>query len=108
MRNRRSTGWVFGLAGSALAHVGLVLGLFALGRDASADPASELAAMTATPIDLVPDVTLTDHASPSTALEPAVAERPLDAPPGDKDNPVAVTVAPADADGRARLAPAPD
>ncbi len=101
---------MFGLAGSALAHVGLVLGLFVLGRDASADvdPASELAAMTATPIDLVADVALTDHVSPPMVLEPAVAERPWDAPPGDKDNPVAVTVAPAAADGRARLAPAPD
>jgi TonB family protein len=110
MRNRRSTGWMFGLAGSALAHVGLVLGLFALGRDAPADvdPGSELATMTATPIDLIADVALADHASPSTVLEPAVAERPWDAPAGDKDNPVAVTVAPADADGRTRLAPAPD
>src|SRR6187401_2826694 len=111
MRNRRSTGWMFGLAGSVLAHVGLVLALFALGRDASpdADAAAELAAMTATPIDLVADLALTDHASPTTTvLEPAPIERPLDAPPGDKDNPVAVTVAPANADGRSGLAPAPD
>jgi len=101
---------MFGLAGSVLAHVGLVLGLFALGRDPSpdADAAAELAAMTATPIDLVADLALTDQASPTTVLEPALAERPLDAPPGDKDNPVAVTVAPVDADGRSRLAPAPD
>ena len=34
--------------------------------------------------------------------------RALDAPPGERDNPVAATRAPADADGRERLAPAPD
>lgn len=101
---------MFGLAGSALAHVALLLGLFVLGRDASADTAaaSELAAMTATPIDLVADLGTADQPSPPVVTEPAVAERPWDAPPGDKDNLVAVTVAPAAADGRARLAPAPD
>jgi len=110
MRNRSSTGWLFGLVGSALAHVGLLLALFVFGRDAAADAASasELAAMTATPIDLVADLGAADQPSQQMVAEPVVAERPWDAPAGDKDNPAAVTVAPANADGRARVAPAPD
>jgi TonB family protein len=111
MRNRSSTGWLFGLVGSALAHVGLLLGLFVLGRDAAAgadDGTAELAVMAATPIDLVADVGVDDRTAPPVASQPIAAQRPWDAPPGDKDNPVPVTVAPADADGRARLAPAPD
>ena len=46
--------------------------------------------------------------SPPLPSQPLAADRPWDAPAGDKDNPVPVTVAPAAADGRARLAPAPD
>ena len=66
MRNRSSTSWLFGLVGSALAHVGLLLVLFVFGRDAAADAAvsaSELAAMTATPIDLVADLGAADQPS---------------------------------------------
>jgi protein TonB len=66
----------------------------------------------ATPIDLVPDVGIPDHAPLPAASEPGVdplpLPRPWDAPPGDRDNDVPVTMAPANADGRVRAAPAPD
>ena len=108
--------WRFGLLASAVGHVCVLWGLFAAGRhvpvaaDAAVDPGPVTIAVT--PIEALPDVDV-----PPAATPPAVQElddpklpyaRPWDALPGERDHSVAVTIAPAEADGRSRLAPAPD
>jgi TonB family protein len=87
-----------------------MLGLFVFGRGGSGEAGgvSELALLAATPIDLVPDLAAGEHPLAPVAADPAVVARPWDAPEADKDNSVAVTEAPANADGRTRVSPAPD
>jgi TonB family protein len=107
----RHAGWMFGLLASVVGHVCVLCGLFVVGRRV---PVAEAA------VEPIPDtisVTPIETASlgapplddPPRADDPALPfERPWDAPMGDRDNPVAVTVAPAVADGQLKLAPAPD
>jgi protein TonB len=102
------------LGASALVHAGLLIALAAYGRagdpDASDEPSVDVgaAALELLPAALPVEVTSVEvSALPATDQPPPIV-RPLDAPPGERDNPVARTRAPADADGRDRLAPAPD
>src|SRR4029077_17761846 len=111
-RNRRSAGWGIGLAGSFVAHLCLLGGLLSSGSRApvavAPPPDATAVTISVTPVAVPIDpegAELSDPPLPSDA--PPVA-RPWDAPAGERDNPIEVTVAPSEADGRVRLAPAPD
>jgi TonB family protein len=101
----------FGFLASVVGHVCILAALFAVGRRSPvADAAFDSAPSTivVTPIETVPRLEpgLDD---PPRADDPALPyERPWDAPTGDRDNPVAVTIAPTVADGQLKLTPAPD
>lgn len=109
---QRGAGWMFALSASAVVHAALVLLLCAYGRrawvaapEAAARPAWEVLAPVVLPIEVAsPEqaamAALVDEAPPVT--------RPLDAPAGERDNPVDRTRAPAEGDGRDRRVPAPD
>ncbi|HXJ22345.1 MAG TPA: TonB family protein [Polyangia bacterium] len=95
------------------AHAVLVLVLGVCGRaaltrgPAVAPPEAALAALT--PIVLPIEVATPEQAAVAALIDEApVVDRPLDALPGDRDNPVDRTRAPAEGDGRDRAAPAPD
>jgi TonB family protein len=114
-RNRRfavALGWRIGLAGSVAAHALLLAGLFALGRRTerfglAAD--APAVTMAITPIEMVSPADraeIGDPPLPADADPPAA--RPWDAREGDRENPIAVTLAPNDGDGLDRRAPAPD
>jgi protein TonB len=111
-RQRRSTAWRIGLLGSCAVHIILVAVLFSFGRRSAPGPTaavdSSALAIYVQPLETALDPASEGPAPPSPAVELAPVPRPWDARPGDRDNPVAATVAPADADGRLRLAPAPD
>jgi TonB family protein len=102
------------LGASALVHLGILVAFAAYGRskervDVAAtaldEPRTALAlAPGALPIE-VTDIEVTEL-PPQDAPPPLV--RPWDAPPGERDNPIARTRAPADSDSRDRQAPAPD
>ncbi len=103
----------FGFLASAVGHVCVLLGLFAFGRrppetaEEAVEPGPEMIAVT--PIEMPPDLEGPPLADPPRADDPVLPyERPWDAPAGERDNPVAVTVAPAVADGQLPLVPAPD
>jgi TonB family protein len=114
-RNRRRASLWIGLWGSVAAHVVLLGGALVLGRGAPAheslDIATfELATVTVTPLEALPPQDLADLGDPP--LDPAVADppppRPWDAPAGENDNPVAITVAPRAGDAPIDVRPAPD
>jgi len=110
---RRGAGWPVALLASAAVHGMLVLALGTFGRAAlvrgadSPPPEAALAALT--PIVLPIEVATPEQAATAALVDEAPPlDRPLDAPPGERDNPVDHTRAPADGDGRERTAPAPD
>jgi protein TonB len=110
-RNRRALGWRIGLGGSVVAHALVLAGLFALGRrdarfDAGAADAAATAAVTPIEMTALARAELGDPPLPDEAIPPAL--RPWDAREGDRDNPIAVTIAPSDGDGLVPAAPAPD
>jgi protein TonB len=109
-RNRWALGWRIGLGGSVVAHALLLAGLFALGRRAARldAAAAEEASAALTPIEMtaLARAELGDPPLPDEAIPPAV--RPWDAREGERDNPIAVTIAPSDNDGLVPEAPAPD
>ena len=111
-RNRRAASFGIGLAGSFVAHVCLLAGLFSagrreLGRRPSAPEPGELTiAVTAIESPVDPEAVALGDPPLAHAVLPVA--RPWDAREGDRDNPIAVTVAPSEADGRVRRAPAPD
>jgi len=112
-RGGRSAGLRIGIAGSLIAHVGLLVVLSGFGRRAPAvDGLSALDAapvtIAVTALEVPPETAVADPGDPPLSDELPEVPRPADAPDGERDNPVAVTVAPADGDGRLRAAPAPD
>src|SRR6185503_18163573 len=110
MRKRRPTSWLLGFAGSAGVHVCLLGALFAFGRvapvgaPAVAEAASDAIALTA--ID--PSFAGADPLSAAIPVDVDPPDRAWDAREADRDNPVPLTTAPSDSDGRRRAAPAPD
>jgi protein TonB len=88
----------------------LVLGSYgpvALGRAPAQTPEAALSALT--PIVLPIEVATPEQAATAALIDDAPAlDRPLDAPAGERDNPVDRTRAPAEGDGREHAAPAPD
>jgi len=109
MRNRRPTSWLLGFAGSAVVHVCVLGGLFAMGPAshltgrAVAEAASEAIALTA-----VDPALALDPLAAAIPVDIAAPARAWDAREGDRDNLVPLTTAPSNSDGRRRLAPAPD
>ena len=111
---RRRAGWLAAVSFSAFVHAGVLLVVALYGRSPGDDAAAEAAVearrkgpelvVLTVPVE-VASLDLADL--PPVDVPPAIA-RPLDAPPGERDNPAAVTRAPADADGRDRRPPAPD
>jgi TonB family protein len=109
---RRQAGWAVALGASGLVHAGLVVGLLAYGQSGRparppAEPSPQWSVLEFPPISVPIEVAT----APLSDLLPVDLPPPnarLEAPPGERDNPVSATRAPADADGRDRLAPAPD
>src|SRR3954469_20614880 len=103
---RQSVGWMLALGASALVHLGILVAFAAYGRSseqveaattAPDEPRTALAlAPGALPVE-VTDIEVTEL-PPQDAPPPLV--RPWDAPPGERDNPIARTRAPADSDSR--------
>ena len=113
-RNRRAAmglGWRIGLGGSVLTHALALGALFAAGRradrfDMARDEAAPTVAITPIEMTAVDRAELGDPPLPADVAPPA--PRPFDAREGDRDNAIAVTVAPSTDDGVDRAAPAPD
>jgi TonB family protein len=112
---RRPVGWLIALGGSAVAHVCILSALFLFGRlrnDPPVEPPAPLdpswSVLELAPTVLPVEIANAEVSDPPLPDESAPPVRPWDAREGERDNPVARTVAPADADGRDRLAPAPD
>lgn len=109
----RGTGWAIALSASAVVHTVAILTLCAYGRTLWVPDAPGQAAQPAwgslAPIALPIEVASPEQAELAALLDevPPVA-RPLDAPAGERDNPVDRTRAPAQGDGLDRRAPAPD
>lgn len=110
--NRRSAGWAVALGLSGLVHASVVVGLLCYGRSGpSATPPPEpgpLWSVLEFPPISVPIEVATAPLSDLLPVDLPPPDARLEAPPGERDNPLAATRAPADADGRERLAPAPD
>jgi TonB family protein len=112
-KRTRPNGWMWAVAGSFVAHGALVLGLFRMAaRDHSAQAAEAVVvdlepstfpwdAPPRPPTEMLPD-------PPVPGLDEAVAEKPLDAPSGERDNAVARTAAPSEGETDTRATPAPD
>jgi protein TonB len=78
-----------------------------VGASANAPPETTFSALT--PIVLPIEVATPEQAATAALIDEApLTERPLDAPFGERDNPVDRTRAPAAGDGREHKAPAPD
>ena len=111
---RKSAGWTIALGASALVHLGILIAFVAYGRSAEPLEAAEgrldaqRPALLPAPIDVPVEVTDIEVTELPPADAPPPLVRPWDAPPGERDNPVALTRSPADSDGRDRLSPAPD
>jgi TonB family protein len=111
---RQSVGWTIALVASGLVHLGILIAFVVYGRSGEPSETAEgpldarrpalLPAPIAVPVEIT-DIEVTEL-PPADAPPPLV--RPWDAPPGERDNPVALTRAPADSDSRDRLSPAPD
>jgi protein TonB len=98
---------------SGLVHAGVLIGLLVYGRSPPrtaevSEPAARWALLELPPISVPIEVANAPIIDRLPVDLPAPSERPLDAPPGERDNPVPATRAPARADGRDHLAPAPD
>lgn len=112
---RRPVGWLIALGGSAVAHVCILSALFLFGRlqnDPPVEPPAPLdpswSVLELAPTVLAVEIANAEASDPPLPDDIAQPVRPWDARQGERDNPAARTVAPADADGRDRLAPAPD
>jgi TonB family protein len=112
---RRPSGWLTALGGSVVAHVGILAALFWFGSlrigataEPMAPPDPTWSVLELTTIALPVEIAGQEISDPPLADEAAPRARPWDAHQGERDNPVARTVAPANADGRDRQAPAPD
>ena len=111
---RQSAGWLIALGVSALVHLGILVAFVVYGRSGEPVETAEglldgqRPALLLVPIALPAEVTEIEVTELPTADAPPPLARPWDAPPGERDNPVALTRAPADSDGRDRLSPAPD
>jgi len=109
----RGTGWTIALSASAAVHALLIVAVGLYGRSRAATEAANRAAQAAwtsmDPIALPIEVASPEQVALAALVDqtPAVA-RPLDAPDGERDNPVERTRAPAQGDGLERTAPAPD
>jgi TonB family protein len=111
--SRRGNGWAVALSVSLGLHGALVVGLCAYGRTAAVNDAArqagERALAALVPVALPIEVATPEQAATAEVIDQALPlERPLDARPGERDNPVAQTRAPARGDGLDRRAPAPD
>ena len=109
----RGTGWAIALSASAVVHAVLIVVLGLYGRTQWAAEAASRAAQAAwtsvAPMALPIEIASPEQAALAALVDPTPpAERPLDAPAGERDNPVARTRAPAQGDGLDRRAPAPD
>jgi TonB family protein len=109
-RRRRSAGWKVALAASAVVHGGALLLVYAYGRSPAAAETVELnvGALASAAVPLVAPLPEASRLEVAVVDQPPPIERPSQARPGEADDPSAGTRAPADADGRERLAPAPD
>jgi TonB family protein len=112
---RRPSGWLIALGGSIVAHLGILAALFAFGglrigtsADPVAAPDATWSVLEITPIALPVEIAGDEVSDPPLPDDAGPGPRPWDAHEGEHDNPVARTVAPANADGRDRQAPAPD
>jgi len=112
---RGPRGWRLAVGGSLAAHACLLAALFCVGRwrGGALDEPADATDPSWSIVDLVPSPPSVESADPELSDPPlasddAVRDRPWDAPEGERDNPVARTIAPAHADGRDRRAPAPD
>jgi TonB family protein len=112
---RRPNGWVIALGGSVVAHACILATLFSFGRMRNAalsepvappDPSGSI--LDLTPTVLPVEIARAEISDPPLPDDEALHVRPWDAREGERDNPVALTAAPLDADGRERRAPAPD
>ncbi len=109
-----SAGWRVALGASIAVHAGILVALCAYGRTgdslarAEAPPEGRSAVLSLEPIALPIEVTALEVAELLPVDAPPPLARPWEAPPGERDNPIARTRAPADADGRDHLAPASD
>ncbi|HVU51154.1 MAG TPA: hypothetical protein VHL80_10735, partial [Polyangia bacterium] len=104
-------GWTRAAAGSCAVHAALLLGLWRGGRPpAAAESAPVVVELKADPtaLDRLASPEGTPPAPPLPAIDEAVMPRLADATEGERDNAVAKTVAPRQAEARERAAPAPD
>jgi periplasmic protein TonB len=87
----------------------MLFGGWGTGAAPDNSPAGALPSISVTAIEVPLEVLAAERTDPAmTAEVPAPVVRPWDAPPGDRDKPVAVTVAPRNADGKSPRSPAPD
>jgi periplasmic protein TonB len=112
---RGPRGWRLAVGGSVVAHACLLAALFCVGRwrGSVQDEPADAADPSWSVVDLVPSPPPIESAGselsdPPLPSDDTARDRPWDAPEGERDNPVARTIAPAHADGRDRRAPAPD
>jgi|GEM_PF-2067182 len=102
------------LGGSALIHAGILVAFGVYGRSGRAEAAAEAAldpqwaALALATIALPVEVTAIEVTEQPPVDAPPPLARPWDAPPGERDNPVARTRAPAAGDSRDREAPGSD
>jgi TonB family protein len=111
---RQSAGLTIALGVSTLVHLGILVAFVVYGR--SGDPVetaegpqgAERSALFPAPVAVPVEVTDIEVTELPPADAPPPLARPWDARPGERDNPVALTRAPADSDSRDRQPPAPD
>jgi TonB family protein len=113
-QKRQSFGWTVALGASVVVHAGILVALCVYGRageslaQAEAPLEARAAVLSLEPIALPVEITALEVADLLPVDAPPPLARPWDAPSGERDNPIARTRAPEDADGRDHLAPAPD
>jgi TonB family protein len=112
---RRPISWSIALGGSVAAHVVILAALFSFARlrggdvsEPAAPPDPSWSVLDLTPTVLPIEITEVEISAPPLLDDPAPRVRPWDARQGERDNPIARTIAPANADGRDRRAPASD
>jgi TonB family protein len=112
---RRPRGWRLAVGGSVGVHACLLAALFCVGRwrSGALEETADATDPSWSVVDLVPSLPAVESLGPELSdppltIDEAARNRPWDAPEGERDNPIARTIAPAQADGRDRRAPAPD
>src|SRR5262245_4260571 len=116
VRERWNRGWVWAVGGSALVHAAMLATLAVLHKGGGAPAVELIAVELAAPLPALALEAAVPVGSPTVMDPTAIPQKdelppllpPPRAPAGDRDEVAARTVAPADADGRARAAPAPD